>query len=167
MSQDSDDSGVLLQLFNGSLNGSSSFSGVLGGVLGEGKLLGVAPVLVEATLDIISQVFSKQGSNLTQTTRGWDVTDNTTNDHGRAFDDGDSFQDFLLVHLGTGAFEITNNVSHTSLETHESGQVDGLGAVVAGEGLDATLMTLAALTRQETERTMTRSFKFTMRLKMD
>jgi ribosomal protein L5 len=57
-------------------------------------------------------------------------------------------------------------MGHAGLESHEGSQVDRLGTIVTGEGLDTSLMTLAALTGQETERTMARSFKFTMRLNM-
>jgi hypothetical protein len=36
-------------------------------------------------------------------------------------------------------------VSHTSLVTHEGSQVDGLGLVILGEGLDATTVGSATL----------------------
>lgn len=164
VSQDTDDSGVLLQLFQGSSDGSTTFSSVLGSVLGEGELLGLLPVLVEAALDIISQVFSKDSGDSAQTTRSGNVTNDTADNHGRTFNDGDGFQDFLLVHLGARAIEVADNVAHASLEAHEGSQVDRLAAVITREGLDLTLVALATLTGQETKRTVAGSFEFTMRL---
>ncbi len=55
--QDSDDSGVLLDSSQLSLDFSTVLS-VLGRVLGEGLLLGLVPVLVESSLDLVGQVFS-------------------------------------------------------------------------------------------------------------
>ena len=55
-------------------------------------------------------------------------------------------------------------MGHTGLVTDEGGHVDGFLGVVTGEGSNATELTAGALTGEETERTVTRSFKFTMRL---
>ena len=81
-----------------------------------------------------------------------------------SFNHGDGFQNFLLVHLGTRAVEITDDVGHTGLEAHEGSQVDGLAGIVAGKDLIFPWSRLARLQGQETERTVAGSFKFTMRL---
>ncbi len=164
VSEDTDDSGNTLQLFKGSSDGSTTFSLVLLSVLGEGLALGAVPVLVETTLNVVTQVFSHDSGNGTETTGSLDVTSNTTDNHGGSFNHGDGFQNFLLVHLGTRTIKIADNVSHTSLEAHEGSQVDGLASIVAGEGLDLSVIASRTLAGQETKRTVTGSFEFTMRL---
>lgn len=56
--------------------------------------------------------------------------------YGRGLDDGDGLNDLLLVHLGTGTVKITDGGGHASLVSEGSGQVDRLGLVILGEGLD-------------------------------
>ena len=50
---------------------------VLLGVLSERLPLATVPVLVEATLDLVTQVLSPDGSERAETTGSLDVTDNT------------------------------------------------------------------------------------------
>jgi len=59
-----------------------------------------------------------------------DVTGNTDNLESRGLDDGDRFDDLLLVDRRAGFFGFTNDVRHTGLETDKCGQVDGLGCVI-------------------------------------
>lgn len=98
--------------------------GALGGVLGEGTanllailldLGGAVPVLVEAALDRLVEVISPDGAEGLQATGSGLVADQTDNNHGRGFDDCDSLQGLLLVQLGAGTVDITQDVSHTSL----------------------------------------------------
>ena len=166
VSEDTDDSSNTLQLFKRSGNGSTTFSFVLLSELGEGLALGAVPVLVETTFNVVTQVFSHDSGNGTKTTGSLNITSNTTDNHGGSFNHSDSFQNFLLVHLGSRTIEIADNVCHTSLEAHEGSQVDGLASIVAGEGLDLSVITSRTLTGQETKRTVTGSFEFTMRLKL-
>lgn len=93
------------------------------GVLGESFFLGSIPVLVEATLDGIGKVLSKDSGDLTETVWGADVANNTDDNHGRSLDDGDSLNDFLLVRLGANTVHLTEDVCHTCLVAHEGGQV--------------------------------------------
>lgn len=44
-------------------------------------------------------MFSENGLELTGSTRSIDVSNDSNNDHGRCLDDGDSFDDLLLVDL--------------------------------------------------------------------
>jgi hypothetical protein len=147
-------------------------------ILGESLLLGTVPVLVETTLGLFREMFSPNGSQRTETTRSLDVTNDTNNNHSGSFDDSNGFDDFLLVHLydknrhvrsllnakiiiikltGTRTFKITDNMGHTSLITHESGQVDGLLGIILGVSLNATTVRSSSLTRTETQMTVTRS----------
>jgi len=99
---------------------------VLGGsllVLGEGLLLGVLPVLIESSDGVFVQLVGPDGGQGSETSWGFDVSDDSDNDHGWGFDDGDSLNDFLLVQLGTWLINISDDMTHTSLESSEGGQV--------------------------------------------
>jgi hypothetical protein len=139
------------------------FVGDAGGVAVESLLLGSVPVLVESTLDGFVQVLGPDGGQGTETAGGFEVTNETDNVHGRALEDGDGFDGFLLVELGTGLVDFTEDVSHTGLVTDESGQVAFLGLVITGKALDFASLTRATLTGQETQRTTAGMFKFTVR----
>ena len=68
-------------------------------VLGEGLLLGAVPVLVEATENILAQMVSPNGGEGAESLRSFDVSDNTNNNNWWSFQDGDGFNNFLLVNL--------------------------------------------------------------------
>lgn len=44
------------------------------GILGEGLLLALVPVLVESALDLVAQMFSPDGGKGSQSTRSLDIT---------------------------------------------------------------------------------------------
>jgi hypothetical protein len=67
------------------------------GVLGESLLLGVHPVLVQSSLEFSGQLLSPDGGQSSETSGGFNVSNNTDNDDGGGFEDGDGFNDFLLV----------------------------------------------------------------------
>jgi hypothetical protein len=75
--EDTDDSAVLLDALELTGDGGTGRLGVRLGVLGEGLLLGLVPVLVEATLDLVAQVLSPDGGERAETAGSLDVTDNT------------------------------------------------------------------------------------------
>jgi len=68
-------------------------------VLGEGLLLGVHPVLVKSSLEFSGQVLGPDGGQGSETSGSFNISDNTTNNDGRSFKNGTSFNDFLLVEL--------------------------------------------------------------------
>lgn len=60
--EDTDDGAVLLNALELAGNGGAAVLGVLLGVLGEGLLLALVPVLVESALDLVAQMLSPHGS---------------------------------------------------------------------------------------------------------
>jgi len=49
-----------------------------------------------------------------------DVANNTYNNHGWGLKDGHGLNSLLLVQLGSGAFNITDDVGHAGFVSHES-----------------------------------------------
>jgi hypothetical protein len=94
------------------------------------------PVAVEATLDLIVQVVGPNGGQGAQAARGLDVADDADHNHGGRLDDRHGLDSLLLVELGAGLVDVTQDVGHTRLVANKGGQVRGLGGVVLGEGLD-------------------------------
>jgi len=69
------------------------------GVLSESLLLGVHPVLIESSLELDGQVLGPDGGKGSETSGGFDITNNTADNNGGSFEDGTGFDDFLLVEL--------------------------------------------------------------------
>ena len=109
VSQDADSAAVLLQLLQLCLDLLLAIC-VLLGILGEGLLLGLGPVLVEAALDGVVQVLGPHRVERAQATRGFDVANDADNDHRRGLDDGDGLAGLLLVQLGAGLLDLTQDV---------------------------------------------------------
>lgn len=156
-------SAELLDALKLGLNVLSALLGVFLGVLGEGLFLASVPVLVKTTLEFFVQVLRENSSQGTETKRGLNVTNNTHNDHGRSLDDRDGIDNFALVHEGTSTVDAADNVGHTGLVSTEGGEVRSLRGVVMGEGADATRMVLGALLGEETQVSLTGSFKLAVR----
>lgn len=167
VSQDTDDLTVLLHTGKLIIHILVIGGGNASRVLGESLLLALVPVLVEATLDLLRQVLGPDGVQGTKTTRGLDVTNQTNDDHRRGLDDGDGLDNLTLVQLGSRVVDLTHDVGHTSLVTHEGSQVWLLGSIILREGSDATAMVLGSLLRKEPEGTASRSFELTMRHTVD
>lgn len=161
--EDTNDSAVLADALELAGNALTAVLGVLLGVLGESLLLGAVPVLVEATLDLIGQVLGPNSGEGSETSWCLDVTDNTNNDHWWSLDDCDSLNDLTLVHLRSGSVEVSDDVRHTGLVTHEGSEVDGLLSIVLGESLYLSAVSGSPLSGQETQRTMSWVLKFTVR----
>ena len=141
----------------------TSVLGVLLGVLGEGLLLGTVPVLVHASLEFFVQVLGKDGGQGSESLRGFDVSDDTNNNHGRGFDDGNGVNNLALVHKGTGTVDSTDNVGHTGLVSAEGGEVGSISGVVLGEGSDLTRVLLGTLLGQESQVTLSGCFELSVR----
>lgn len=71
--KNTDDSAVLLDALELAGDGGTVVVGVLLDVLGEGLLLGLVPVLVEAALDLVGQVLSPDGGEGAETAGSLDV----------------------------------------------------------------------------------------------
>lgn len=130
---DSDDGTVFLDSFEWDLD---VLGGILGNsllVLGEGLSLGGLPVLVESSQGVLVQLVGPDGGQGSQSSWGFDVSDDSDNNDGWGFDDGDGFDDFLLVQLGTWLINISDDMTHTSLESSEGSQVDWLLDIILGE----------------------------------
>ena len=157
----SDDLAVLLG--SGDLGGHLVVVGVSLGVLGESLLLGLEPVLVESASALVAQVLGPDRGQSSEAVGGLNVTNETNADHRRGLQDRDGLSDLLLVQLGTGLLDITEDVSHTSLVAHEGSQVARLGLIILGEGLDLTLEVLCSLSGEETQRTAAGVLELSMR----
>jgi len=149
VSNDSDNLAVFLDSIQ--LSGDGLFIIPLLGVFGESLLLGVAPILIESSLEFSGQMLSPDGGQSSETSGGFNISDNTGNDDGGSFEDGDSFDDFLLVELRSWLLDFSEDVCHTGLEDWESGQVDWLGFIVFREGTDSSSVMLCSLSWEETQ----------------
>jgi len=109
------------------------------GVLGEGLLLGVGPVLVESSLHILVELLSPDGAESTESTWGHDVSDETDDLHWWALDNRDGVYPISLDELlsFTSLLDL-NDVSHTGLVSHEGSEVNLLRGIISWEGSDAT-----------------------------
>lgn len=76
-----DDGAVFLDTLKLAGDGGTAVLRVLLSVLGEGLLLTLVPVLVEAALDLVTQVLGPDGGEGSQTTGSLDVAHKTNNDH--------------------------------------------------------------------------------------
>lgn len=72
--ENTDNSAVLLDAVELAGDGGTRVLRVLLGILGEGLLLALVPVLVESALDLIAQVLSPDGSERSETSRSFDIT---------------------------------------------------------------------------------------------
>uniref|UniRef100_A0A3B3DS84 Uncharacterized protein n=1 Tax=Oryzias melastigma TaxID=30732 RepID=A0A3B3DS84_ORYME len=125
-------------------------------VFGESLLLGLVPVLVEATLALITEVLCKDGLKGAEAARGADITNDSNHNHGGRLNDGNRLDNFLFVHL-SGSVNFTNNVGHAGLVAQEGGQVHGLARIIFGEALCFTAVTTASFAGQEAQGSVTRS----------
>mmetsp|Transcript_167332 Transcript_167332/g.296284 ORF Transcript_167332/g.296284 Transcript_167332/m.296284 type:complete len:286 (-) Transcript_167332:69-926(-) len=132
-------------------------------ILREGLLLGLVPVLVEATLDLVTEVACPHRCQCPQATRCLHIAGKAYHNHRWCFQDADTFHHLLLVQLGTGLIHIPHNVCHASLVGHEGSEVRWLRSVILGEALDLAVVMLCALPGQEPQATMARPFKLAVR----
>merc|ERR1712045_702990 len=109
VADDTDYSAVLLHLSQILLNLLlSQVISPLGAGLGEGLLLGLRPVLVEAPLGLLADVLCPDSLESPHASGGLDVSNNTDADHRRGLEDGDGLDDLLLVDLGSGSVHLSH-----------------------------------------------------------
>jgi hypothetical protein len=125
-------------------------------VLVEGLLLGGTEVLVEPTLARFGHGAAEDSVKLTETSWSLHVANNTNDDHWWSLDDGDWFDNLLLVGLGAWLVHFSNDVGHTSLVALEGSQVHRCGLVsVPWPRSDFAAVVGAPLSRQEPEGAVT------------
>jgi hypothetical protein len=161
--EDTDDGAVLLHSLELTVDGLAVALRVLLGVLGEGLLLGLVPVLVETSLDLVGKVLGPHGGEGTKASWGLDVTNGTNNDHWRSVNNGGGLNNLTLVHLGATSVKVTDSGGHTRLVTKEGSHGHWLALVVLREGLDLTSVTGSSLSRKESKGSVSGFFVFTMR----
>lgn len=123
------------------------------GILGEGLLLGSHPVFVESSLKIISDVLGPHGGEGSETSGGFDVTNESNDLHGRALNDGDWVDDVLLDGLlSFSLLVMSGDVSHTSLVSDEGGEMYGLAGIISGERSYSSSVVSSPPSGEESER---------------
>jgi len=96
--QNTDNLAVLLDAIDFGFDILGLFSSLLG-ILGESLPLGSVPVLVESTTNVIRQVVGPNSSQGAKTIGGFDVANNSNNNHRGSLKNSDSFNGLLLVQL--------------------------------------------------------------------
>ena len=64
---------------------------------------------------------------------GFDVSNETDHLEGRGLDDGNSFDFFFFIEFGFGSVDISEDVGHASFESTEGGEVRCFLFVISGE----------------------------------
>ena len=162
VSDDTDDGAELLDALQLGLDILATILLVLEGILGVSLFLGLVPVLVAATLELLVQVLGKDSRQGAETRWSLDVSNNTDDNHSRGLNDRDSIDNLTLVHDGTRAIDSADDVGHTGLVAAKGGQVGRILLVVLREGANASGMVLRTLLGKETQVTMAGSFELAM-----
>jgi hypothetical protein len=129
---DSNDSAVFLDSVKRNINGFFFFAVFLL-VFGKSFLFGANPILVESSQGIFVEFLGPNGGEGSETSGGFNISDNSDNDHRGAFDNSNGFNNFFFVQFGSRSFDISEDVGHTSFESGEGGHVAGFGGVIFGE----------------------------------
>jgi hypothetical protein len=114
--------------FNGFL-----FFGVFLLIFGESLLFGAGPVFVESSKGIFIKFLGPNSGKSSKSSGGFDVSDNSDNNHRGAFNHGNSFNNFFFVVFGSGSFNISENMGHTSFESSESSQMTRSASIIFRE----------------------------------
>lgn len=100
MSQNTNHTTVFLHFLQLSLNVLFPRIGFIHlGILGESLLLGLAPILVEPPLDLLTKMLGPNSIKRAESTRCFDITNNPNNNHWGTFNNRHSFASFLFVKL--------------------------------------------------------------------
>ena len=111
--EDPDNGAVFLDPLDLSADGGALLS-VLLGVLGEGLLLGLVPVLVKASLQLVAQVLCPDGGEGSESSWGFDVADEANGDHLGHCQILSSLVDFVVRKYLTGGVSTTVTASTIS-----------------------------------------------------
>jgi len=111
--ENSDNGAVFLDPLDFPGNG-GALLGVFLGVLGEGLLLGLVPVLVKASLQLVAQVLCPDGGEGSESSWGFDVADEANGDHLGHCQILSSLVDFVVCKYLTGGVSMTVTASTTS-----------------------------------------------------
>merc|ERR1711990_928169 len=100
----------------------------------EGVSLGNVVVLVESSHHLIREVLGVDSCHGSKSSWGHDVADHTNDLDWWALNNRDSLDNIFLDCLLTfSLLEVSNDVGHTGLVSHESSQVNWLGLVILWE----------------------------------
>jgi len=152
---------VLFDLVQSSLLGRFRFSPFLL-VFSESQFLGFSPVLVESSFALVGDVFSPDGFEGSESSWGFDVSDDTNANHWWAIDDGTWLDDFFLVELVALSGNFSNDVGHTGFVSDETGQVGGLRFVVFWVRLESAEMSSGSFSWEKSLGTVSWCLKFSM-----
>jgi len=152
---------VLFDLVQSSLLGRFRFSPFLL-VFSKSQFLGFSPVLVESSFAFIRDVFSPDGFEGSESSWGFDVSDDTDADHWWTIDDGTWLNDFFFVEFVTLSGDFSNDVGHTGFVTDETGQVGGFRFVVFWVRLESAEMSSGSFSWEKSLGTVSWCLKFSM-----
>lgn len=136
---------------------------VLLGMLSEGLLLWVHPILVESSQGVLSQLAGPHCGQSSQTSGGFDVTHNTHNGDGRSLHNGDWLNDLLAIQFWSWSVHGTQDVGHTCLKSGKGSQMHRLSSIVLREWSDSASEVLRPLSGGEPKMSMSRSFVLSVR----
>jgi hypothetical protein len=152
---------VLFDLVQSSLLGRFRFSPFLL-VFSESQFLGFSPVFVESPFALIRDVFSPDGFEGSESSWGFNVSDDTNANHWWAIDDGTWLDDFFLVEFVTLSGDFSNDVGHTGFVSDETGQVGGFRFVVFWVRLESAEMSSGSFSWEKSLGTVSWCLKFSM-----
>jgi len=152
---------VLFDLVQSTFLGRFRFSPFLL-VFSESQFLGFSPVFVESSFALVGDVFSPDGFEGSESSWGFDVSDDTDADHWWAIDDGTWLDDFFLVEFVTLSGDFSNDVGHTGFVTDETGQVGGFRFVVFWVRLESAEMSSGSFSWEKSLGTVSWCLKFSM-----
>jgi hypothetical protein len=152
---------VLFDLVQSSLLGRFRFSPFLL-VFSESQFLGFSPVFVESSFALIGDVFSPDGFEGSESSWGFDVSNDTDTDHWWAIDDGTWLDDFFFVEFVTLSGDFSNDVGHTGFVSDETGQVGGFRFVVFWVRLESAEMSSGSFSWEKSLGTVSWCLKFSM-----
>jgi len=152
---------VLFDLVQSSLLGRFRFSPFLL-VFSESQFLGFSPVFVESPFALIRDVFSPDGFEGSESSWGFNVSDDTNANHWWAIDDGTWLDDFFLVEFVALSGNFSNDVGHTGFVSDETGQVGGFRFVVFWVRLESAEMSSGSFSWEKSLGTVSWCLKFSM-----